>query len=230
LVIGLGLVFQLWLFFASLPNWTIKEIQIINYDYVPLELIQQNLKVDEATSLLKVSRSQLIEQLQSIPQIKSITIHKKLPSTLIIDLTIRKPLVSIEINNHKWVTDDEGEILNQNLEINTLSSSLPRLQGLQSISEIKDNVSQVAELIHLVNASLSVEKGYTINNDNRHNIYILLNHSHKIIIGEPTAYTDKINVLEKMLIVLKKDMSKIEYIDVRAPHTPTVKYKSSGLS
>ena len=113
------------------PLFNIKEIIVENNEIVSKEQILSLSQINLDTNTFKLNKSKISKQLKENPYIEEVTISRKLPSTVILDVKERKPAYLIEYANGYVCIDQKGYILS----IGEEKKQLPILQGIETPNE-----------------------------------------------------------------------------------------------
>ncbi|MCM8801828.1 MAG: FtsQ-type POTRA domain-containing protein [Candidatus Omnitrophica bacterium] len=189
----------------------IKEIKIYPEN---MSYIREMLELEKDKNLLFLDIENLMEKINFISEVEGCKITKKFPSTIEINLILRKPWAILKYNEKEFLIDKNGVILNNERE---------NLTGLLYIYGIKVNEKEnKVEENEKVNVLVEFEKWY--NYFNIGNFFKLkkvdISDLNKIEIsdGEKSIFFSKENIkikLEKLVIVLKNLNNNFEYIDTR---------------
>lgn len=111
--------FLSFVFFTNV--FSIKEIQVINNSKVDSETIIQKSGIQTGKNLFLVSENGVRDNLKQIPFIESVTIKKKIPNKVEIDIKERVANLLIKINEDYYAIDKNGMILEkvENLDNNS---------------------------------------------------------------------------------------------------------------
>ncbi len=103
--------------------------------------IREYAKVEEGENLFAVDLERIRRDLESVPMIRSVTVRRQVPDTLVIELEERAPTARLRLPGHRYMlaVDAEGCVLGPSPR----STYLPSItglhhQGLRPGSEIED--------------------------------------------------------------------------------------------
>jgi cell division protein FtsQ len=123
-------------------NKTVSSDQLLEIIFNSLGDISQN-------SIILIDLEKLKKDILEIGWIESVSIRKKLPSTIIINITERSPKVIWQSKGQIWLADDKGNLLTQKMEKKYLD--LPVIIGQNSIKDIP-------EIYQIINSSKKLSK------------------------------------------------------------------------
>jgi len=146
----------------------------------------------------------------------------------------RRPIAILVVNGRFTIVDRDGFVLNNDprLNLHLLNSvELPVITGLGS-GEIVAGKRIAPKLSFLINdtvvelASLLGSRRINLEVGSYRRISILLDDVLRINLGQDTQVKTKISVVKRLLPLIGGRWNEVEYIDVRFPETPVIKYKS----
>ncbi|MGB9612747.1 MAG: cell division protein FtsQ/DivIB [Candidatus Margulisiibacteriota bacterium] len=220
-------------YFLSLPTWQIREIIIEGTNILSAEEVRTLSSIPFSENLFFANFSRTKENLKKITAIKDFHIYRIPPATILIKITERKPIAVVLIENKSFVVDSEGYILNRSP---SLSLNVPNLDDLPTISGIgseevinKERISPkiahlLPDLILEIHKLLGSRK-IALDLGNFKNLGFLLDDILFVKIGRDENLKEKIEVFKALIPILAGKWAQIEYVDVRYPQNPVVKYK-----
>ena len=108
--VGLVLVFSL---FFKINNITISGDKVYSD-----KMVIEKSEIEIGENLFKISEEKLTEKLsKGLPYIKSVTIERKLPDTMIINVTAAKEVAAITTEKGFVLLDETGKVLDKNASI-----------------------------------------------------------------------------------------------------------------
>lgn len=225
---------SLFTLLITLPIWQIEKIQIEGCRILPQEEARKYVKIPLGENIFLADFSRTDALLSSLPIVLKVKVRRKFPSTVVIDVTERKEMAVLVMGQESMLIDEEGVILNPPqrrdvlLEIPDISN-LPVVEGLSSVwigddFKLKDGLGPdmaalLCELEHLI-----APKHIKVNLERKDQIMLLLDDILKVKIGDAKNVREKIEVLQAMIKNAQGMLDHAEYIDVRFPKFPTLKF------
>ena len=221
-------------YILKLPIWNIKEVVVNGAQMLSPEEIRglAGIPISENLFFTQFTRAQ--HTLGRIPAIKSFKLYRLPPATVLINIEERKPVAALVFPSKSSIIDVDGYILNG---IPNLTLNIPNMEELPVISGIdeKDAVKgerinpKVAELV--VDVILKLTKfleGSRIQLDlgNFENISILLDDLLRVKLGDAGQVKKKMQVFSALLPVVDGKWGEVEYIDIKVPDFPVIKYRN----
>ncbi|HVN66935.1 MAG TPA: FtsQ-type POTRA domain-containing protein [Candidatus Sulfotelmatobacter sp.] len=217
----------------ALPIWKIQEVAVTGTSLLSGQEIKDLSGIPLEENLFLTSFARTRDNLRKITAIKEFHIFRIPPATVLIRVTERKPIAVIVFKDRSAIIDADGYILNRNPNL-TLNipdlTNLPAISGLDSAEaasgeRIDPQVSRlvaeiIVELSHLLGSSqIQLETG------GFSRINFLLNDILRVKLGRDEEIPRKMDVFKRLLPVIAGKWDKVEYVDVRYPDDPVIKYK-----
>ncbi|MBU0501990.1 MAG: cell division protein FtsQ/DivIB [Candidatus Margulisbacteria bacterium] len=229
LIVVIAVVF----FVLTLPAWEIKAVVVNGAVMLSPEEVRALSGIPLSENLFLTSFSRAKENLQHVPAIKSFKFYRMPPQTVLISLQERVPIAALVFQNKSVIIDDEGVILNQNQKIGLNISNLaelPVVSGLQAKTMVEKGrlKPQVARLISDIMFKLSPyleSRQMQLDLGGLSEISFLLDDLLRVKLGSADEIEEKMAVFEALYPLIAGKWNKVEYIDVRYPDYPVVKYK-----
>ena len=185
----------------------VKKIDIRGAQEVPVQLISDTAQVSLSTQLLRIPTNSVVDRLKSIPQIGRAEVRRGWPSTLVIEVTERKPVAITDVAGVKYLVDETGiAYLPAPAE-----TSFPFISG-------PDDASRASSYVVWQSFPdwLKAEVAST-NADNPSSMWLIMTNGRKVLWGN----VDKAQEKSAVLKVLRR-MAGSTY-DVSTPEVPVVK-------
>lgn len=220
----------------TLPIWDIKEVVINGARMLSDEEIRTMASIPVSENLFFTNFFRAKSNLSKITAIKSFRIYRMPPATVLINIKEREPIATVVFPERSYLIDDQGYLINRNPNI-TLNIS--NLAGLPIVSGIKEdqilkaekvddkNARVIAEIIAKLSPFLEAGK-MQLELGGLEKVSFLLDDLLKVKLGEAEEIKRKMEVFEGLLPVISGQWTEVEYIDVRFPDNPVIKFKSSG--
>ena len=151
-IIAGGITFAL-----TSPIFNIKDINVINNNTIPSDTIVSlsELKPDE--NIFKFYKGDAINKIKANPYVESVEIHRKLPSTIEIDVTERVATYNIDYMGKYAYINTQGYIL----EISDDSKGMPVIQGATTSEDDivpgnrlnENDLRRLEQVIRIMNAA-----------------------------------------------------------------------------
>ncbi|HPR83305.1 MAG TPA: FtsQ-type POTRA domain-containing protein [Pontiellaceae bacterium] len=124
-----GLKYTGSLFFSRNPKFELKTINITSDGRLPPEFFCERAGLQVGTNLFSLDLDKLRQKLEEVPLVESVTIDRRLPDTLIINITERVAMSQIRWNPRAlpFLVDRFGVIL----PMTRSGQSLPLIEGLK---------------------------------------------------------------------------------------------------
>lgn len=218
LIILVGLALYIVISLLSLPYFYVKDVELRGLERLTSSEILQPDLIPPQTSIFKIDINRVKEKILAIPLVKKVVIEKKLPSTLIINITERKPYAYVTNGQKIWEMDREGVILGEVEK----KLGLPVIEGTNLLEKREGIIKALNALLVCQRLNLKVKK-IKIEETNR-GIVILLDNSVQLVMGVSPNYSHLIYVPE-ILEDIKKRKEKINCIDLRFEKQIVASYK-----
>lgn len=233
------LIFLLLLFllggyyFLSLPIWKIREIVVEGTQILSANEIKELCGISLTDNLFLTDFSRTRNNLSKISAIKSFQIYRIPPATILIKIVERKPLAVVILGKRSVIIGQDGYILNQNpnltLNIPNLSD-LPVISGIDPAqvieqSRINPTVTQLISEMILNFSNVFEAHRIQLELGGMEKISFLLDDLLRVKIGRNENIKKKMEVFEALLPTISGNWPQVEYIDVRYPSNPVIKYR-----
>ena len=197
-IIAGGITFAL-----TSPIFNIKDINVINNVTIPSDTIisLSGLKSDE--NIFRFYKGDIINKIKENPYVESVEIHRKLPSTIEIDITERVATYNVDYMGKYAYINTQGYIL----EISDDSRDMPIIQGATTNEEDivpgnrlnDEDLRRLEQVIRIMNAAKDSGldgqvTSIDISDENEYSIY-LNDEKKRVYLG------DSSNLSNKMLYV-----------------------------
>ncbi|MGB9677459.1 MAG: cell division protein FtsQ/DivIB [Candidatus Ratteibacteria bacterium] len=194
-------------------NFEIFKIKEIKVYPESMTYILNLLELEKDKNLLFLDVNNLMEKINSIPEIEKCNVIKKFPSTLEIKITLRKGWAILKYKEKEFVIDKNGIIYNNE------GNSIPDLIILGVKVNEKENKVEEIEKIRILRELEKWYNYYNVGNFLKLKI-IDISDINKIVIsdGIKSIFFTQENIKtksEKLLSILKNLKDDYEYIDTR---------------
>ena len=110
LVLVLGAPFWGPLLLRQLSFFRVRKVEIIGARYVPVQEVVERLRVDTTASVWDPTEP-LVARLASHPQLRTVSVHRKLPGTLVVEIQENLPIALVATNDGLRAYDARGVAL-----------------------------------------------------------------------------------------------------------------------
>lgn len=220
----------------SLPVWRIKEVTVIGNRVISEKDIKNKAVVSLDENVFFVNYREVNRRIRTIPQIKNSWARGQLPSSVIIKVEERKPFAVAVLKDRYLVVDDEGVIIDMmkgssggNMSLYGVTD-LPTVIGLPKGSILKDEriepeaMKTVARSFKVLGRTMDKSK-FELDLEDSDDISIIINDAMKVKLGEMKDIDKKLDIFSRIIKSGGPGRPAIEYIDVRIPETPAVKFR-----
>ncbi len=221
-------------FILSLPIWRVTSVRVVGNNYISEAKIVNAAKIPQGENIFLIDLDKVKKQYSNVVQIKDINVKWELPHTIVIDVKERTPFALAVIGGVASLIDDEGYIIaKQSLTSSVYRSDIAKLPVIRGINKgsleggirlnsgdrafVRAALNMLSKFIDL--GTIQIEAG------NREDIIIYIEDILKVKIGDPRDMEKKIMIVKAMLGSVKGKWTKLDYIDVRVPDSPVIKYK-----
>lgn len=216
-----------------MPLWQIQEVAVTGTKMLSGQEIKELSGIPLAENLFLTSFARTRDNLRKITAIKEFHIFRIPPATVLIRITERKPIAVIMVKDRSAIIDVDGYILNRNpnLTLNVPDlTNLPVISGLDSSEvetgeRIDPQVSRLVASIIVELANLLGSSQIQLETGGFAKINFLLNDILRVKLGRDDQIERKMSVFKRLLTVIAGKWDQVEYIDVRYPDNPVIKYK-----
>jgi cell division septal protein FtsQ len=171
--------------------------------------------------------------LRKIGAIKTFKIRRFPPATVIIAINERLPMAAVIFPDQSIIIDSDGYIINQNpnLTLNIPNMiDLPIIAGVDQNELLKNNqidqktVGTISSIIQRLSRFTELKK-LQFNLGGLEEMELLLDDILKVKLGDVEELETKMKTFEKLIARVSGKWSQIEYLDVRYPNEPVIKFK-----
>lgn len=213
---------KIYYFLGHSPYFQLKTIYIEGLRTLPRQQVLNFSELYQKENIFKVNLRSLKTSLEAVPSIRQVRIYRRLPDSILIRVTERKPLGLINMKGHLYGLDEEGNLFKLALE--NAGIRLPVITGLENeiISGKIKNTARLDTALQFMKELLTVELPVAgqllqINLTNPENIVLQTKDYGKISLGD-INFEQLRRRLKKLSCVLEDVRQKamaIEYIDMR---------------
>lgn len=214
-------------YLLTLPLWNIHEVRINGANLLLADELKSYCAIPVGENLFFASLAEARNRLKTVSALKSFRLYRLPPGTVQINIKERLPVAVIVGKNRSAIIDNEGYILNQQLTLNVPNlTQLPVISGVGSEEFTgKETIKpEIAHLINIISAHLG-SKQIKLEVGGLEKISFLLDDILKVKLGRDEDLDRKMAVFKKLQPVVAGNWASVEYIDVRYPDNPVIKFK-----
>ena len=186
------------------PIFNIKDIQVMNNSQVNSDTIVSLSGIKTRQNIFRFLKSKSIEKIKENPYIENIKIHRKLPSTIQIDVEERTPTYSIDYVGKYALINNQGyilEIVEDNRGLPIILNSITAQEEISAGQRLKDeDLEKLGDILKIMSSAKDnnlVTQVTNIDIKDKNNYSIYLEQEKKTI-----HLGDTSNLSNKMLYIL----------------------------
>lgn len=233
LIFLVGLTVVMFFYILNLPIFDIKDVIVNGARMLSPDEIRALAGIPLSENLFFTKFSRAEDNLGKITAIKEFRFYRIPPATVLISIKEREPIATILFPKRSAIIDKEGYVINRNQNISLdipNMAELPVITGIEEKSALNgDRVNQkVAHLISQVIVKLSrflESERMKLELGGLKRVSLLLDDLLQVKIGDTEKISRKMAVFVALLPEIAGKWSQVEYVDVRYPDNPVIKYK-----
>lgn len=186
------------------PIFNIKDIQVMNNSQVNSDTIVSLSGIKTGQNIFRFLKSKSIEKIKENPYIENIKIHRKLPSTIQIDVEERTPTYSIDYVGKSALINNQGyilEIVEDNRGLPIILNSITAQEEISAGQRLKDeDLEKLGDILKIMSSAKDNNLDTQVTNidiKDKNNYSIYLEQEKKTI-----HLGDTSNLSNKMLYIL----------------------------
>ena len=203
----IGIIVGSCVFAFTSPIFNIKNINVVNNVTIPSDTIisLSGLKTDE--NIFKFYKGNVIQKIKENPYVENIEIHRKLPSTIEIDVTERVATYNIDYMGKYAYINTQGYIL----EISEDSKNMPIIQGATTKEEEivpgkrlnNEDLKKLEEVIKIMNSAKEAGidgqvETIDISDEKNYSIY-LRDEKKRVYLGDSSNLSNKMLYVQSII-------------------------------
>ena len=215
--------FLIWalLGFIRSDFFSIKHFVIDGNTHTPESELQLALLVEEGDNIWQLSMDTLEERIGKIPRVAEVSVRRKLPATLVIDVQEKKPLALVPFQEYLFEVGYDGEILGTTQE--PQNYGLPMLTGIMPLElTVGDVILSDVLLTQVISAIKALDEANVVvselNLATENNLVLVTMDGFTVWLGLDN-FTDKVSLLTQIIGQLSGRQAQ-GYLDLRAPAAP----------
>lgn len=221
LMLVLVLVLLLLIGFYALLNsniFNIKDIQIKGNKQVEYEKIVSYLRLNNEKNIFMNSTKEMEARLKENPYIDEVTVEKKFPNSLEIDIKERKPVAILKSGNTYCYMDKKGELLEVISKVNDRSIIVNIPYSIKENKEIKFKNEEIEKrilyLLECIDKKSLSQKIYSIELENADIITMTTKDRIEILLYNDEKISYNISRISVILAELQNENIKVGTIDL----------------
>lgn len=219
-------------YFLTLPIWQINTVVVKGAKMLLPEEIKTMAAVPPSSNLFFTSLKRTKTNLKKISAIKSFSIFRIPPGTILLNISERAPIATMLFANKSVIIDQDGYILNANpnltLNIPALIDFPVILVGGQITTSEADRVDEKsARIAWDIITQLSKffqAKRIKLDLGGLDNLSFLLDDRLKVKLGDSENINGKMRIFETLFPQIANQWQQVEYVDVRFVNNPVIKF------
>lgn len=218
----------------SLPIWKIREVVVNGAAMLSADEIKALAGVPLSENLFFTSFSRAKSNLSKIPAIKDFKLYRIPPATVLISITEREPVAAIVFPERSVIIDEDGYVLNRNPNLSLNISNMADLPVISGMNEkevlgslrIDEEAARIVDDIIVKFSRFLDARKMQLELEDLENVSFLLDDLLRVKIGGTQEIKRKMSIFETLFSEVVADKwHEVEYIDVRFPDNPAIKYK-----
>ena len=224
------LLFVLASFFAyflvTWPGLRPHAIVVSGNRVVGKDAILQAASIDLQMNAWLQNTNAMTHRVEAIPYVDKASVHRRLPSTFVIDVTERVPFARLVTTGETVIVDRDLRVLQESSEwfnalpalvTKNLATPRPGVTLSQAqLTALRDDEEA------LTNAHLAAA---LLEHDKYGDLVVTLRNGIQVLFGDESDLAKKIPLVDPILVQVGREGRPIAAIDLRAPKTPVVEYK-----
>ena len=220
-------------FILSLPLFKIRDVVVNGTKMLSSEDIKAISGIPLSENLFYTSFSKAKANLSKISAIKEFKFYRIPPGTVLINIVERRPVAVLVFSTRSIFIDAQGFVLNPetNIALNVPEiSELPVISGMNENSAFRGNridpvvAEVVADIVLKLSPYLSL-KSMRLELGQFKEIQFMLDDILKVKVGTNLNIKKKMQVFQAILPKISGKWTQVEYVDMRYPDFPVVKFK-----
>ena len=222
-IIGGELVFAL----LTSPMFAVKRIIVAENMTVSDGEVLRVLKIPKHANIFRVDKVSALREVRRNPVVENASMRRRIPSTLIVTITERTPVFTLNSSGNLYEIDASGipfrqdKALTQKLPV--VSCRVPKRIVLGR--PIRDATFAAARECLLLAQAKKVFSGITITVDQKREMCLNVRDDFQVKLGKPEQLARKLDIAEQVIQQTPEFRKRGAYIDVTCPEAPAYKLK-----
>jgi len=212
---------------ATSPMFSVKKIVVAKNHTISDAQVLSALRIPKHANIFRFDRVSALKEVRRNPVIQDVTLRRRIPSTVIITITERKPAFVLTTSGKLYQMDVAGIPFRMD---KTRNPKLPSIvcqvrKPVMLGHPIKDaNFAAARECLLLAQAK-KVFTGIKIAVDQKSEICLNIRNEFQVKLGRPEHLTKKLDIAEQVIQQTPEFQKRGAYIDVTCPEAPAYKLK-----
>lgn len=216
-----------WLVFFT-GVFRIERIIIKGNSYLDEEYVRVKSGVESYDNLVTLPAGSISDKLEDEPWVRSASIKKRLFHTVVIELTEREPVALLDCNGAGFALDGNAVAVAA-VPLDSFPS-LPRVHGGNVSTprpgarvadrKIRDCVAVLNGMTPALRDAFSMANPF----DGRGLVFVA-REGFQVVYGSPGEGARKNELLEAVTVEIRDNNRSVEYVDVRVPDSPVIKFR-----
>lgn len=217
-----GVALAGWVAFFS-PLLAIKEVKLSGAEHTTAADVARVVDLDSSTNLLLLKTDEVAAAVKTLPWVKSVSVDRKLPGTVRLRVTERRPAMAVAIGEERFLIDRRARVLSST----EAAEGVPVLAGLRvdlpqpgdrlSSTQLKSALQAFSAMPRRLRRDVQAVFAPTVER-----ITFQLSDGIQVRYGAAEEMASKNEVLEVLLTRLRGEGRSAFYVDVRVPEAPAV--------
>ena len=212
------LLIALFVFLRS-AFFNIETVEIVGTTRLSEQEVKKVAQIAYGSSILKIKTSEVEARLRRLTLVKDVSVVRKLPRTVLINIEERRPQVLLFQDNAFWEVDEEGVLLGRT---SIEKSELPLVTGVRPGDAVWPAAVRVANALN----SLGGVRFAEIHGGRNGKVTAYTVDGVEIRLGMASEQelAAQVTILDKILKAAREQAGKVIYVDLSDPRRPVVKY------
>ena len=212
------LLIALFVFLRS-AFFNIETVKIVGTTRLSEQEVKKVAQIAYGSSIFKIKTSEVEARLRRLTLVKDVSVVRKLPRTVLINIEERRPQVLLFQDNAFWEVDEEGVLLGRT---SIEKSELPLVTGVRPGDAVWPAVMRVANALN----SLGGVRFAEIHGGRNGKVTAYTVDGVEIRLGMASEQelAAQVTILDKILKAAREQTGKVIYVDLSDPRRPVVKY------
>ena len=223
LAIGVELVFVL----LTSPMFAVKKVEVVGNQTISDSQVVRTLKLPKNANIFRVNEDSVLCEVRRDPVVREAALHRKIPCTLIVSISERKPHFVLDSSGSLYEVDYSGVPFRLD---KVVKGKLPMIscQVRKKIvlgRPIKDPAFDSARKCLLLAQAKKFRGTIKITVDQKSDICLNIWDDFQVKLGRPEQLARKLDVAEQVIQQSPEFRKRGAYIDVTCPEAPAYKLK-----
>jgi cell division protein FtsQ len=216
-----------WLVFFT-STFTIKAVEITGSRIRSVQYVREESGIDAYRNIVTLPAAKISGRLEQDPWIKEARVGRRLPHTVTITVTERKPVALVDCNGAFFLVDGSGWTISpagptdfpQLPRVNGGSMSTPKVAARVADRRVVECIGIMSQMSESMRGNIVLANPF----DGRGHVFVT-RMGFQIVYGSSAEARRKNEILEAIILDAKKNDRHAEYVDVSVPDSPVIKLK-----